>query len=111
MIPVKQSGTMPSKDGGKRHVHPQPNQEEIPSGNDATERDFITVQDVANRLSLSTRTVYRMLDAGDIPHTNLGRNRRIPTLLFDRWVADRIADAEGTQRQRKAWLHNTERRW
>ena len=63
--------------------------------------DFIRVKDAAARLSLSVRTVHRMLDAGELPSVSFGKSRRIPARLFDQWIENRIADAEGAQHQRR----------
>lgn len=63
--------------------------------------DLISVKTVARRLDLSTRTVHRMLDAGDLPSILLGRQRRKPLVDFNLWVQARIEDARGAQRNRK----------
>lgn len=45
--------------------------------------DFISVKEAAVRVFLSTRTMHRLLDAGDIPSILLGRQRRIALTDFD----------------------------
>jgi excisionase family DNA binding protein len=101
MTQVKHSSSTPSKDDGILHIHPQPSQEEIPPGHIAPQRDFIKVNEAATRLSLSTRTVHRMLDRGDIPCESFGKSRRIPARLFDQWIEDHIANSIAEQRKRK----------
>lgn len=39
---------------------------------------FLTVEQVAQELSLSKSHVYRQVEAGEIPHKRIGRAVRIP---------------------------------
>ncbi|MCG7871064.1 MAG: helix-turn-helix domain-containing protein [Candidatus Thiodiazotropha lotti] len=47
---------------------------------------LITINDAANILAISTRTVRRMLDRGDLPTVRVGRSIRIPTKALKDWV-------------------------
>jgi len=44
----------------------------------APQMRFLTVQEVADLMRVSSMTVYRMVHAGDIPAIRFGRSFRIP---------------------------------
>ena len=50
--------------------------------------DFLTIQDWAQRLKLSTRTVHRMIDQSIIPRADfaVGKTRRWAETTYQRWV-------------------------
>jgi excisionase family DNA binding protein len=54
--------------------------------------DFLTVADWANRIQVSKRTIFRMIDEGVIPgyDINVGKTRRWHNSTYDRWVSDRL---------------------
>ncbi|HED53176.1 MAG TPA: DNA-binding protein [Phycisphaerales bacterium] len=60
---------------------------------------LLTVGDVAERLSCSTRTVYRLSDSGQMPRPiRLGALVRWDGAVIDRWIAEgcpRVAKAPG----------------
>jgi excisionase family DNA binding protein len=70
-------------------------------GETLIDADFITVKEAAKRLALSTRTIHRLLDVGDLPSVSFGRQRRIPAVDFDAWVQARVEDARGAAANRK----------
>lgn len=50
---------------------------------------LMTVKDVAQLLSCSTRTVYRLNDAGRLPHpVRLGTLLRWPRSAIEAWIAE-----------------------
>jgi len=53
-------------------------QHDLYSSNPATKQRWITVRAVAEMLSTTPRTVYRMIDNGELPGTKFGRSVRIP---------------------------------
>ena len=64
-------------------------------------RDFYKAKEVAERLGLSTATVHRMLDAGELPSAYFGKLRRVPREDFDAYLEAKKEDARAHQRQRK----------
>ena len=53
------------------------------------DRLLLTVDDAARRLGVSRRSLYRMLERGDIGSVRIGRCRRIVTAHLDALAADR----------------------
>lgn len=49
---------------------------------------FLTVQEVADLMRVSTMTVYRMVHAGEIPAIRFGRSFRIPANAVSQIVAN-----------------------
>lgn len=45
---------------------------------DLSDMRFLTVQEVADMMRVSSMTVYRMVHAGDLPAVRFGRSYRIP---------------------------------
>jgi excisionase family DNA binding protein len=59
--------------------------------NGSTKRtDFLTVADWANRLQVSKRTIFRMLDEKIIPPYDIafGKTRRWHEQTYQRWISD-----------------------
>jgi excisionase family DNA binding protein len=48
---------------------------------------MLTVEDAAERLRLSTRTVHRLLDTGELPKHQFGRAVRISQDDLDNYIA------------------------
>ena len=46
--------------------------------NESPQLTFLTVQEVADLMRVSSMTVYRMVHSGDIPAIRFGRSFRIP---------------------------------
>ncbi|MEX2267970.1 MAG: helix-turn-helix domain-containing protein [Acidimicrobiia bacterium] len=64
-----------------------------------TESPFLTVEEVATVLRISTKTVRRLIEDGELPVTNAGRRLLVPRSAID----DRIerAQAEAAERSER----------
>lgn len=49
--------------------------------------DLLTVQEVADRLRVSTATVYRMCDRGELPQVRVSNAIRIPADALAHWLS------------------------
>jgi len=47
---------------------------------------LLTIPEVAYRLSLSPRTVYRLIDSGDLESVKIRRNRRVRQPALERYL-------------------------
>lgn len=56
----------------------------------------MTADDVAAYLSVSRSTIYKMVQAGEMPYTKMGSMLRFPRLVLDRWLADHTTQPERT---------------
>lgn len=54
---------------------------------------FLTVQEVADILRVSTMTVYRLIKAGDLPAVRVGRSFRVRDVDVDSYLGDRYTQA------------------
>jgi excisionase family DNA binding protein len=54
---------------------------------------LLTVAEVAAALRVSTMTVYRLINAGDLPAARIGRSFRVRTEDLDRYLDDRFTKA------------------
>jgi excisionase family DNA binding protein len=55
------------------------------------EEEFLTVQQIARSLNLSSGRIYQLIAAGDLPATRIGRRAvRIPRTLWEAWVRERL---------------------
>ena len=70
------------------------------------EQAFMDTREVAEVLGVTSRTVLKMLDAGDLPWVQICRRRCVPTKEFWAWVAARTEDAVSVQRSRKGMVLN-----
>ena len=59
-------------------------------------REVMTADDVAAYLGVARSTVYKMVQAGEIPYTKIGSMLRFPKLVLDRWLADHTTQPERT---------------
>lgn len=57
------------------------------------EADLLRVQDVADRLSLSRWSVYRLIWDNRVQSVQIGRSRRIVRESLERYLADLIGEA------------------
>lgn len=55
-------------------------------------RSFYKVSEVAAALEVSTRTVYRMLESGELEHLKIGGSRKITEEQFQNFL-EKCADA------------------
>lgn len=54
---------------------------------------MVTVAEVAQRLRVSTTTVYRMISAGDLPAIRVGNSYRLHRAEVDRYLSARFTQA------------------
>lgn len=54
---------------------------------------LLTVGEVAAALRVSTMTVYRLINAGELPAARIGRSFRVRAEDLDRYLADRFTKA------------------
>ena len=54
---------------------------------------FLTVQEVADLMRVSSMTVYRLIKAGDLPAVRVGRSFRVSELDVDTYLASRYTQA------------------
>ena len=61
-------------------------------------RRWVTVREVAEALSTTPRTVYRMIESGELPGVKFGEGRRqnirIPVDALDNWIAAKESEAK-----------------
>ncbi len=51
------------------------------------EPEFLTVEEVADRLRVSKMTVYRLIHEDELPYAQIGRSYRIPRAMFERYLS------------------------
>jgi excisionase family DNA binding protein len=54
---------------------------------------FMTVGEVATALRVSTMTVYRLINGGELPAARIGRSFRVRTVDLESFVADHFTRA------------------
>ena len=54
---------------------------------------FLSVAQLGERLGVSTRTAYNLVNSGEVPVIELNGLKRIPAAALDQWLADRAAEA------------------
>ncbi|MGH9164486.1 MAG: helix-turn-helix domain-containing protein [Acidimicrobiales bacterium] len=54
---------------------------------------FLTVAEVAETLRVSNMTVYRLINAGDLPAVRVGKSYRLREDDVDKFLADRYTQA------------------
>ncbi len=59
----------------------------------ARKQRWVTVRDVAEMLSTTPRTVYRMIDSGELPGAKFGRSIRVPLDRLERWLEQKEQEA------------------
>ena len=57
-----------------------------PSSGQSTDRLQVTIERASRMLDMSSASVRRMLERGELPSTGRGRLRRIPVTALRRWV-------------------------
>jgi excisionase family DNA binding protein len=60
---------------------------------DTAHTRFLTVGEVARVLRISTMTVYRLINAGQLPAVRIGRSFRLRQEDLDRYVAGQLTRA------------------
>jgi excisionase family DNA binding protein len=59
----------------------------------AAQIQFMTVSEVASSLRVSTMTVYRLINSGELPAARIGRSFRVRTADLEHFVADHFTRA------------------
>ncbi len=54
---------------------------------------FLTVQEVADQLRVSSMTVYRLIKSGELPAVRVGRSFRVREPDVDRYLESRFTQA------------------
>ena len=54
---------------------------------------FLTVGEVAQTLRVSSMTVYRLINAGELPALRIGKSFRLREEDVDKYLADRYTEA------------------
>jgi len=63
----------------------------MPSAQGATR--YLTVAEVARMLRVSNMTVYRLVNAGELPAVRIGKSYRVGQEDLDKYLADRYTQA------------------
>lgn len=69
---------------------------EAPAPPKGTVREVMTADDVAAYIGVARSTIYKMVQAGEIPYTKIGSMLRFPKTVLDRWLADHAVQPERT---------------
>ncbi|MCZ7535788.1 MAG: helix-turn-helix domain-containing protein [Acidimicrobiia bacterium] len=62
-------------------------------GTELSKARFLTVQEVADLLRVSSMTVYRLIKAGDLPAVRVGRSFRVADTDVDKYLGSRYTQA------------------
>ncbi len=62
-------------------------------GNGLSKARFLTVQEVADLMRVSSMTVYRLIKAGELPAVRVGRSFRVSEPDVDAYLASRYTQA------------------
>ena len=54
---------------------------------------FLTVQEVADLMRVSTMTVYRIIKSGELPAVRVGRSFRVPEQAVHSYLRDSFVEA------------------
>lgn len=60
---------------------------------DATAARYLTVREVAGTLRVSNMTVYRLINAGDLPAVRIGKSFRLREDDVNRYLSERYTQA------------------
>ena len=63
------------------------------SADDVTSARYLTVREVASTLRVSNMTVYRLINAGELPAVRVGKSFRLREDDVNRYLADRYTQA------------------
>ncbi len=66
---------------------------EFSVGNGLSKTRFLTVQEVADLMRVSSMTVYRLIKAGELPAVRVGRSFRVSEPDVDAYLASRYTQA------------------
>jgi excisionase family DNA binding protein len=65
----------------------------IPLASDYARAKYLTVAEVAGLLRVSNMTVYRLIEAGELPAGRVGKSFRIREEDLDKYLAERFTRA------------------
>ena len=65
----------------------------VPAPSAQRQTHFLTVGEVAAVLRVSNMTVYRLINAGEIPAVRIGRSFRLREVDLDRYLAEQLTRA------------------
>ena len=65
----------------------------IPLASDYARAKYLTVAEVASLLRVSNMTVYRLIEAGDLPAGRVGKSFRIREVDLDKYLAGAFTQA------------------
>lgn len=60
--------------------------------------NFLTVQEVAGLMRVSTMTVYRMVHAGEMPAVRFGRSYRVPQNAVEAYLKSAVVEQTETSK-------------
>ena len=63
------------------------------AGDSFAKARFLTVQEVADLMRVSSMTVYRLIKAGDLPAVRVGRSFRVRDTDVDTYLSSRYTQA------------------
>jgi excisionase family DNA binding protein len=63
------------------------------TANEGTRARYLTVREVASMLRVSNMTVYRLINAGELPAVRVGKSFRLREDDVDRYLAARYTQA------------------
>ncbi|MGA7205424.1 MAG: helix-turn-helix domain-containing protein [Specibacter sp.] len=64
-------------------------------GQNFSDVNFLTVQEVAELMRVSKMTVYRMVHAGELPAVRFGRSYRVPANAVETFLKSAVVDGPG----------------
>jgi excisionase family DNA binding protein len=70
--------------------------EKAPAKPAVATREVMTADEVGVYLGVARSTVYKMVQAGEIPYAKIGSMLRFPKAMVDRWLADHTVQPERT---------------
>ncbi len=59
----------------------------------SNDKDLLTPEEAAHRLSIGRTKVYELMDAGDLPSIKIDRCRRIPASAIPAFIARKLEEA------------------
>ena len=76
-------------------------------GNGLSKARFLTVQEVADLMRVSSMTVYRLIKAGELPAVRVGRSFRVAEGDVDTYLASGYTRPDSQRRLPRAGRHPT----
>lgn len=55
-----------------------------------SEKPYLSIDDVAQRFGVTTSTVYRLIQRGELPGFKIGGQWRFSQAMLETWVVDRV---------------------